>query len=277
MKRTSSLLSLVLLLSLLLMLTSFMVAGASAPNDGPWVASVDLPAIAVRFDTEFYNGKMYLLGFRTRPAPPMEASGCMTLPSTPGATPAWTCPCRSPTTRSPSSPMPMASGCTSSAAAIALLRARMPFRCIIRTQTPRRRSPPTLGPAGQPGERVFPGGVVAVGNKAYAWGGFCGTTTDPFTGSQTWIYDPSAAAGSRWTAGPDLPAPGAYQNGAVLDGKVYSIGGDSYDGASLIAYADVVMLDPANLGAGWQAKASIPTPSSGTPGCDKFARVWLRY
>ena len=51
MKRTSSLFSLVLMLSLLLMLTTFVVAGASAPDDGPWVYSVDLPAQAVRFDT----------------------------------------------------------------------------------------------------------------------------------------------------------------------------------------------------------------------------------
>ena len=29
------------------------------------------------------------------------------------------------------------------------------------------------------------------------------------------------------------------------------------------------MLDPANRGAGWQAKASIPLPSSGAPGCDE--------
>ncbi len=65
MKRTSSLFSLVLMLSLLLMLTTFVVAGASAPNDGPWVYSTDLPAVAVRSDTEFYNGKMYMLGYRT--------------------------------------------------------------------------------------------------------------------------------------------------------------------------------------------------------------------
>ena len=66
-----------------------------------------------------------------------------------------------------------------------------------------------------------------------------------------------------------MPAPGAYQNGAVLDGKVYSIGGDTFDGAALTAYADVLMLDPANLGAGWQTKAPILTPSSGVPGCDE--------
>ena len=112
--------------------------------------------------------------------------------------------------------------------------------------------------------------MAVVNNKAYAWGGFCGGTTAPYTGSQTWIFDPAAAAGSRWTAGPNLPNPGGYQNGAALDGKIFSIGGDTYDGAALTAYADVLMLDPANLGAGWQAKAPIPTPSSGVPGCDEL-------
>ena len=46
------------------------------------------------------------------------------------------------------------------------------------------------------GATVFPGGVVSVGNKGYAWGGFCGGTTSPYTGSQTWIFDP-AAVGSN--------------------------------------------------------------------------------
>ena len=78
-----------------------------------------------------------------------------------------------------------------------------------------------------------------------------------------------AAGGARWTAGPALPMNGAYQTGAVLDGKVYSIGGDTFDGTSLFPYADVLMLASANLGAGWQAKASLPLPSSGSPGCDE--------
>ena len=37
----------------------------------------------------------------------------------------------------------------------------------------------------------------------------------------------------------------------------------------MTAFADVLMLDPANLGAGWQTKAPIPTPSSGAAGCDE--------
>lgn len=269
MKRSSSLLSLVLILSLLLMLTTFVVAGASAPDDGPWVASVDLPAIASRFDTEFYNGKMYLLGYR---------QGTLT----DGSVWVYDAVLNSWSDTGVDMPVPVSNytiakltdangvglyifgGRDGAGACTDAVQSYYPDTNTTATIA----TDPWTGEV-NPGERVFPGGVVAVGNKAYAWGGFCGTTTAPFTGSQTWIYDPSAAAGSRWTAGPALPAPGAYQTGAVLDGAVYSIGGDTFDGASLIAYADVLMLDPANLGAGWQAKASIPTPSSGTPGCDE--------
>ena len=271
MKRTSSLFSLVLMLSLLLMLTTFVVAGASAPNDGPWVYSTDLPAVAVRSDTEFYNGKMYMLGYRT------DGAG-----TTDGSVWVYDAALNTWSDTGVDMPVPVSNytiakltdgtgvglyifgGRDSAGACTDAVQVYYPDT----NTTAAIATDPWTGVV-NPGERVFPGGVVAVGNKAYAWGGFCGTTTAPFTGSQTWVFDPAAAAGSRWTAGPNLPTPGAYQNGAALDGKIYSIGGDSYDGAALIAYPDVLMLDPANLGAGWQTKASIPTPSSGAPGCDE--------
>lgn len=268
MKRTSSLFSLVLLLSMLLMLTSFVVAGASAPEDGPWVYSADLPATAVRFDTEFYNGKMYLLGYRTGTATDgsvwMYDASLNTWSDTGVDMPV------------PVSNYTIAKLTDANGVGLYVFGGRdSAGACTTTVQVyyPDTNTTATLATDAWSGTvngaTVFPGGVVAVNNKAYAWGGFCGSTTAPYTGLQTWIFDPAAAAGSRWSAGPNLPSNGAYQNGAVLDGKVYSIGGDSYDGASLIAYADVLMLDPANLGAGWQAKAPIPTPSSGTPGCDE--------
>jgi hypothetical protein len=270
MKRTSSLFSLVLILSLLLMLTTFVVAGASAPNDGPWVYSTDLPAVAVRSDTEFYNGKMYMLGYRT------DGAG-----TTDGSVWVYDAALNTWSDTGVDMPVPVSNytiakltdgtgvglyifgGRDSTGACTTTVQVYYPDTNTTATIA-------TDAWAGTVnGATVFPGGVVAVNNKAYAWGGFCGGTTSPYTGSQTWIFDPAAAAGSRWTAGPTLPAPGAYQNGAALDGKIYSIGGDSYDGSVLIAYADVLMLDPANLGAGWQTKAPILTPSSGAPGCDE--------
>lgn len=271
MKRFNSLTSLVVLLALVLMLTTFVVAGASAPDDGPWVYSTDLPAVMVRFDSEFYNGKMYVLGFRTDGAGTTDGSVWVYDPGL--AT--WS-------DSGVDMPVPVSNytiamltdangvglyifgGRDSAGACTGTVQVYYPDTNTTATIA----TDPWTGEV-NPGERVFPGGVAVVNNKAYAWGGFCGTTTAPFTGSQTWIFDPAAAAGSRWTAGPQLPSPGAYQSGAVLDGKVYSIGGDIYDGSALAPYDTVLMLDPANLGAGWQAKASIPTPSSGVPGCDE--------
>ncbi len=270
MKRTSSWLSLVLLLSLVLMLSSFVVAGASSPTDGPWVYSTDLPAVAVRFDTEYYNSKMYLLGYRTDGAGTTDGSvwvydvGLNTWSDTGVDMPV------------PVSNYTIAKLTDANGVGLYIFGGRdSAGACTTAVQVyyPDTNTAATVATDAWPGTlngaAVFPGGVVAVNNKAYAWGGFCGGTTAPYTGNQTWIYDPAAAAGSRWTAGPNLPSNGAYQGGAVLDGKVYSVGGDTFDGSVLTAYADVLMLDPANLGAGWQTKAPIPTPSSGAPGCDE--------
>lgn len=270
MKRTRRLITLILLCALLATLTAAWGVSASAPADGPWVYSTTLPAVAVRFDTEFYNGKMYLLGFRTDGAGTTDGS-------------IWVYDAALDTWSDTGIDMPVPvsnytiakltdangtglyifGGRDSGGACTTTVQVYYPdtnTTAVLATD-------PFAGTVN--GAAIFPGGVVAVGNKAYAWGGFCGGTTAPYTGIQTWIFNPAAAAGSRWTAGPDLPAPGAYQAGAVLNGKVYSIGGDVFDGASLTAYADVLMLDPANLGAGWQAKAALPLPSSGAPGCDE--------
>ncbi len=270
MKRTRRLITLTILCALLATLTAAWGVSASAPADGPWVSSTNLPAIAVRFDTEFYNGKMYLPGFRTDGAGTTDGS-------------IWVYDVALDTWSDTGIDMPVPvsnytiakltdangtglyifGGRDSGGACTTTVQVYYPdtnTTAVIATD-------PFAGTVN--GAAVFPGGVAVTGNKGYAWGGFCGGTTAPYTSIQTWVFNPMAAAGSRWTAGPDLPAPGAYQAGAVLNGKVYSIGGDSFDGASLTAYADVLMLDPANLGAGWQAKAAIPLPSSGAPGCDE--------
>ena len=271
MKRTRRLFTLIVLCALLATLTTAWGVSASAPADGPWVYSTTLPAVAVRFDTEFYNGKMYLLGYRT------DGTG-----TTDGsiwvydvATSVWSdtgldmpVPVSNYTiaklTDANGTGLYIFGGRDSGGACTTTVQVYYPdtnTTAVIATDP----FPGTVN-----GAPIFPGGVAVTGNKGYAWGGFCGGTTDPYTGSQTWIFNPMGAAGSRWSSGPGLPAPGAYQSAAVLDGKIYSIGGDTYDGSSLIPYADVLMLDPASHGGPvWQVKASIPTASSGVAGCDE--------
>ncbi len=270
MKRSTSIVTVVTILTLLV--TLFTVLGAAAaPNDPPWTNSTLLPdAETVRFDTEVYNGKMYMLGFRTGTAGATDGSvWVLDL-----ATQVWS-------DTGVDMPVPVSNytiakltdaagvglylfgGRDSAGACTTTVQAYYPDT----NTTAQFAADPWTGQVN--GEIVFPGAVEVVGNKAYAWGGFCGTTTDPYVSSDTLIFDPMAAAGSRWTAGPNLPSGGAYQSSANLDGKVYSIGGDTFDGSSLNPYDNVLMLDPANLGAGWQSKASLPVPSSGVPGCDQ--------
>lgn len=268
MKRLS-LITFVLILATLLSSAAVLTAGATA--DGPWVYSTNLPGNInmVRFDTEYHNGKMYLLGYRIDTG---ATDGSVWVYDV--ATSTWS-------DSGVDMPVPVsnytiAKLTDANGVGLYLFGGRdSAGNCTTTVQvyypatntTATIPTDPWTGNVG--GFTTFPGTVAVAGNKAYAWGGFCGTTPDPYTSNQTFIYDPTAAAGSRWTAGPNLPAPGAYQTEAVLDGKIYSIGGDTYDGASLFPYADVLMLDPANLGAGWQAKAPIPTPSSGVLGCDE--------
>ncbi len=268
MKRSTSIMTAVTILTLLV--TLFTVTGAAAaPDDPPWTNSTVLPALEVaRFDTEVHNGKMYMLGYRAGTAGTTDGSvWVLDL-----ATQVWS-------DTGVDMPVPVsnysiAKLTDANGVGLYVFGGRdSAGACTTTVQVyyPDTNTTATLATdlwAGQVnGAIVFPGAVEVVGNKAYAWGGFCGGTTAPFVGSDTYIFDPAAAAGSRWTAGPALPIGTAYSASAVLDGLVYSIGGDTFDGASLIALPDVYALDPANLGAGWVAKASVPAPSTAVPGC----------
>ncbi len=270
MKRTSRLSASLVLGVLLATLLTAWGATASAPQDGPWIAGSLLPAQMVRFDSEMHNGKMYVLGYRL---PTGETDGSVWVYDP--VADSWTdSGVDMPTpvsnyhiaklTDSTGVGLYLFGGRDSAGLCTDVVQAYYPATNTTATFP----TDPWTGEV-NPGERVFPGAVEVTGNKAYAWGGFCGGTTAPYMSKQTWIFDPAAAAGTRWTAGPGLPGNGGYQTSAALDGKVFSIGGDTFDGTALFPYADVLLLDPTNLGAGWQIKAALPTPSSGTPGCDE--------
>ncbi len=65
-------------------------------------------------------------------------------------------------------------------------------------------------------------GCAAVDGKLYIYGGQ--TTGDVYSNSAH-VYDPAAAAGSRWTALPNMAATRGFLAGAAVNGKVYAIGG----------------------------------------------------
>lgn len=103
-------------------------------------------------------------------------------------------------------------------------------------------------------------GCVECGNKLYAIGGLH-TSVAPYASDSVYVYDPMAAAGSRWSTLPyALSLARGYVVPAVVDGKIFAIGGDIFDGTYLYAQTTVECFDPANPTLGWQAMAGLPTP-----------------
>ncbi len=107
-----------------------------------------------------------------------------------------------------------------------------------------------------------PGGVVAQGGKIYVFGGFDGTNMY----ASTYIYDPLAAAGTRWTlTACDLPTGRSYISAIALGTKIYAIGGDEIP--TLTPINDTVVYDTANPGACWQDNlmADLPQANGDAP------------
>jgi subtilisin family serine protease len=104
---------------------------------------------------------------------------------------------------------------------------------------------------------VSPGGVVVVGGKIYGYGGFDGTAMY----AATYVYDPAAAAGSRWTdTGCDLPTARSYIAGVAIGNLIYAIGGDELP--ALTPIADTVVLDTADMASCWQDDLMADLPSA---------------
>jgi N-acetylneuraminic acid mutarotase len=64
-------------------------------------------------------------------------------------------------------------------------------------------------------------GCAALSGKVYVFGGINGGGYL----SSAYVYNPAAAAGSRWTTLPSMTYPRAYLAGAAVNGKIYAIGG----------------------------------------------------
>ncbi|MGI8589315.1 MAG: S-layer homology domain-containing protein [Chloroflexia bacterium] len=110
-----------------------------------------------------------------------------------------------------------------------------------------------------------PGGWAVYNNKLYIFGGFS-SLVNGFQGgvfTDTWRFDPMAAAGSKWTqlTSANLNLGRAYIAGATLDGFIYAIGGDTWNPATqqLIPQTNVERLDPSQPNPVWVNVASLPT------------------
>ena len=88
-------------------------------------------------------------------------------------------------------------------------------------------------------------GVATVNNRAVVMGGVSFSANGCFddNSAQTWIYAPRAPAGSRWSQADDLNLARGYVTPAVLDGKVYAIGGDINVAGTLLPQVTVESLN----------------------------------
>lgn len=116
-----------------------------------------------------------------------------------------------------------------------------------------------------PGSLSCASGLNAVWrNKVVVAGGF-DSVTPPYHPSETWIFDPDLAfGGGPWTQLPTatLTPARAYIMSAVVDDRVYAIGGAYFDTPNLINVDTVQVLDPAASTPVWTSLAPLPEPCS---------------
>jgi hypothetical protein len=112
-----------------------------------------------------------------------------------------------------------------------------------------------------PGSGRIPGGTAVVSNRAFVFGGFDSITTY----NQTYVFNPMGAPGARWNTLGNLSQARGYILTAVVDGKIYALGGDTWDGVSLIPQVTTEVFDTANPGAGWNNAAVAEMPMA----CDE--------
>jgi PKD repeat protein len=112
---------------------------------------------------------------------------------------------------------------------------------------------------------VSAAGVEVVNDKIYVFGGW-EETAAPYFSSKTWVFDPKGAAGSRWTdLGCDLSPARSFVNTAVVEGKVYAMGGVYQyvsDPVDRVPTDVAQVFDTGNPGACWQTIASLPVATA---------------
>jgi hypothetical protein len=105
-------------------------------------------------------------------------------------------------------------------------------------------------------------GVAVHRNLAYVMGGvsFVANGCLDEQSAQTWVFDPLAAAGSKWSNGPDLNVARGYITPAVLQGRIYAIGGDTNSAGTLVPAPTVEAWQPPAGGWDDAGVADLPVP-----------------
>jgi hypothetical protein len=115
----------------------------------------------------------------------------------------------------------------------------------------------------------LPANAAVVHNHAFIVGGMSFSTSVPpcidDQSAQTWIFNPKANAGQKWSPGPPLNVARGYITLAVLNGKIYAIGGDTNSAGTLFANNAVEAYQPPS--GTWDDAGVADLPTSG--GCDE--------
>jgi hypothetical protein len=118
---------------------------------------------------------------------------------------------------------------------------------------------------------ILPGGFAVVANKLYIIGGFNINTNMTH---QTWVFDPTAAVGSRWTQLADFPLDRGYIPATAIGNLIYTAGGSlTPDGVTLTDTTDSWKYDPAANT--WTAIASIPRLTAETRALNVYGQMWV--
>ena len=117
---------------------------------------------------------------------------------------------------------------------------------------------------------ILPGGFAVSGNKLYIVAGFQISVAST---SQTWVFDPNAAAGSRWLQRLDYPVPRSYVPTAAIGGMIYTGGGANIVTTTVTDTADSFRFDPvANT---WTAIPNIPRATGETRALTINNTMWV--
>ncbi|MBI1925875.1 hypothetical protein HYR99_16695 [Candidatus Poribacteria bacterium] len=217
----------------------------SLAEEGKWTKKADMPTARSYFSTSMVNGKIYAIGGTNLPPATIPAPIALTVEEYDPATDTWTKKSDMPTARSALSTSVVngkiyviggyGTGWTP-------LRTVEEYDPVTDTWTKK---------SDMPTARGFLAASV-VNGKIYAIGGYEGFILSTSTLSTVEEYDPVT---DTWTKKSNMPAVRGFLAASVVNGKIYTIGGDtSHNGPAL---STVEEYDPATDT--WTKKSDMPT------------------